>query len=286
MYMKVEVVQTEVEGRNNFNVLYDGKLQFVAQTPFVSIREPFNIEKVREIKIFDSNNHLAYSTDYQYLENLKEQFIPLKYLATGSQKFNQLIFRSNNQVIKIYYEENDIWKNRYVIELNDKSFFCYSIEDGYIRHFPIYDGEIQIGEALKSNVVVDGKDQYCCYLKDNSSFLADGVVCLLLYLDRNLYSSSYLVQKSYSLSKSFSFQKNNSYYDANWVKNNFGDEYFLKVEKDVEIVKEKLYHPFQSFKEQFQSMSVQKRRMLIFFLALPWIAILVIGIIVLLIVIF
>lgn len=277
--MKIEVLQIEVEGKNKFQIFYNGKLQYLAETPFVSIQEPFNIDKIRKIKIFDENHNLVYKTDYQYVENLKEELIPMKYLATDSQKFNQLIFQSMNHDIKIYYEKNDIWKSRYVIEFNHKLFFCYYVEDGYVKHFPIYEGESQIGEALKSNVVIDRKDKYCCYLKDDFSFLADAVVCLLLYLDCNLYSSSYLVHQSYTLEKGFTYQKNNSYYDANWVKNNFGDEYFLQVQHDIDFVKEKFRHPFKTFGEQLQSMSVLKRRLLLI-IALPWIIILIVAIII------
>ena len=185
------------EGKNEFEIKYNDKLQYKANLPFISINEPLNLEKLRSIKVLDTNGNEIYTTDYKYIENLKEEFIPMKYLVTGSQKFNQLLFTSNKNEIKIYYEVNAIWSNRYVIEINDKQYFCYSIEDGYIRHFPIYDGETQIGEALKSNVVVDGKDEYCCYLKDDYTSISDGIVMLLLYLDRSEYSSSYLVNKSY-----------------------------------------------------------------------------------------
>lgn len=279
--MKIEIKQIKNTGSNEFEIRPDGKLVYVAKLPFVSIDEPFNLDKIGEIKITDINGKEIYSTDYKYIENLKEEFIPFKYLVTGSQKFNQLIFNSGQNSIKIYYEENEIWKNRYVIEINNKKFFCYSVEDGYIRHFPIYDGDLQIGEALKSNVLVDGLDEYWCYLKDEYKELGDGVIALLLYLDRNEYNSSYVVNKSYILEKSFSFNKTNKFYDKEWVKNNFGDEYYKKVDADVTFVKEKLKHPINSSKEQWNSMSEKEKKLLKFCLITPWVLVIGFGLLIL-----
>lgn len=281
--MKIDVIQVESEMKNEFEIKYNDILQYKAKLPFVSIQEPFDLEKLRKIKIYDINDNEIYRTNYKYIGNLKEEFIPMKDLIIGSQKFNQLLFESENNIIKIYFETNGIWKNRYVIEMNNKQYYCYSIEDGYIRHLPIYDGEMQIGEILKSNVVIDGKDEYCCYLKDGYENLADGIMSLLLYLDRNQYSSSYLVNKSYDLSKSYSYSKANKMYDKEWVKNNFGDEFYKKVDEDVKLVKEKLKHPLKTNKEQFDSMSTRSKRILLFILITPWVLIGTAGLITLII---
>lgn len=271
--MRIDILQVANEGKNEFDILYDNQKIYRAILPFISIEDPFNAEKLRSMKILDTYNNIIYSTDYQYVTNLKEEFIPLKYLITGSQKFNQLLFHSAQNTIKIYFEQNDIWKNRYVIEISDKQYFCYSVEDGYIRHFPVYDGDVQVGEALKSNVVVDGKDEYCCYLMNGYEFLTDGITALLLYLDRNEYSSSYLVKKSYTLQKRYSYNKNNALYDKNWVSNNFGDEYYQKVDQDVKIFKEKMKHPVQTFKEQWADMTPKEQKTMKFVLLAPWVGI-------------
>ncbi|MBQ6323701.1 MAG: hypothetical protein IJI22_02590 [Bacilli bacterium] len=271
--MKIEVYQIESEQKNEFEIKYDNNLKYKAKLPFVAINDPLNLEKIRNINIYNLNNEKVYTTDYDYIENVKEQIIPFKFLVTGSQKFNQLVFKSDTNTFKIYYEENDIWKNRYVIEANDKRYYCYSVEDGYIRHLPIYDEEKQIGEILKSNVISDAKDEYCCYLKDEYKNLADGVVALLLYLDRNAYSSSYLVNKSYTLEKKYSYNKNNKYYDKDWVKNNFDEEFYKKVDTEVEIVKEKLKHPIKTNKELHNSLDKKDKKAINIVLLLPWILI-------------
>lgn len=282
--MKIVVTQINNERKNEFEIKYNDVLKYKAKLPFISIDEPLDLEKIRKMKIVDLNNNEIYTTDYRYLENLKEEFVPLKYLVTGSQKFNQLLFISNNNTIKIYSEANELFYGKYVIEINDKKYFCYSIEDGYIRHFPIYDGETQIGEALKSNVVINEKDEYWCYLKEGYESFSDGIVALLLYLDRSEYSSSYLVGKSYSLYKKYSYDKTNKFYDKEWVKNNFGDEFYKKVNNDANLMKEKLKikNYVQTQKELWNSLSLKEKKFMKFVLIFPWALIFIISIIIML----
>lgn len=284
--MKIEVLQIESEGKNEFDINYNGILKFKAKLPFISIHDPLKLEKLREIVIFDTNGNQVYNTDYKYVENLKEEIVPMKFLITGSQKFNQLLFTSSNSIIKIYEEQKAIFNQRYLIEMNDKQYYCYSVEDGYIRHFPIYDGDIQIGECLKSNVILDGKDEYCCYLKDGYESISDGIVALLLYLDRSEYSSSYLVADSYNLSKSFSYSSTNKYYNKEWVKNNFGDEYYKKIDEEVKLVKEKLKPSLKNAKEMWNAMPEKKKKFLQFVLITPWVVIFLIFLFVFIILLF
>lgn len=284
--MKIEVLQTECVKKNEFEIRYNGILKYKASLPFVSINEPFGLEKIRDIKIFDISGNEVYSTKYEYAKNLMEETVPMKYLVTKSQKFYQLLFISNKNAIKIYYEENGIWNNKYVIEMNNKKYFCYSIEDGYIRHFPIYDGDIQIGEVLKSNVILYGKDEYCCYLENEYESLSDGIVCLSLYLDRKEYSSSYLISPAQTYTKSFSYNKTNKFYDKNWVLNNFGDEYYRKVEEDLKIVKEALKHPIKNSVNEYNSMPKKEKKLLQFILIAPWALMFIILLIVFIILLF
>ena len=286
--MKIVVTQINNEGKNEFEIKYNDVLKYRAKLPFISIDEPLNLEKIRKMKILDLNDNEVYTTKYEYLENLKEEFIPLKYLVTGSQKFNQLLFISNNNTIKIYHETNELFYSKNVIEINNKKYFCYSIEDGYIRHFPIYDGETQVGEALKSNVVINEKDEYWCYLKEGYESLSDGIVALLLYLDRGEYSSSYVVMKSYALYKKYSYDKTNKHYDKEWVKNNFGDEFYIKVNNDAKLVKEKLKlkNYIKTQKELWNSMSSKEKRIVKFVLICPFVLIVIIWIIIMLTIIF
>lgn len=66
---------------------------------------------------------------------------------------------------------------------------------------------MQVGEVLKSNVIINGKDEYCCYLKDEYENIGEGIISLILYIDRNEYNSAELVNKSYNLVKGYTTGK-------------------------------------------------------------------------------
>ncbi len=278
--MKIIVKQIHCEGKNEFDIQYNNQLQYKAKLPYISIHEPLNLEKLRKMKIYDLNNNEVYTTNYKYIENFKEELIPLKYLVTGSQKFNQLIFQSDANEIKIYYESNGLMNNRYVIDINGKQYYAYSIEDGYIRHFPIYDQDIQVAEILKSNIVTDGLDEYHAYIKDGYECLSDGIMNLVLFLDRSEYSSSYIVNKSTTLEKKYSYSKNTKFYDKNWVKTNFGDDFYHLVDQQVRIAKEELKHPIQTSKKQWSSLPKKKKKILIYIIVAPWVLCLLIALMV------
>lgn len=278
--MKIIVKQINSEEKNEFDIQYNDVLRYKAKLPFVSIDDPINLEKIRKLKVYDLNDHEIYRTDYGYSENFKEELIPLKYLFSGSQKFNQLLFISACDVIKIYYESIGVMDNRYVIDVNGKQYYCYSIEDGYIRHFPIYDNNVQVGEVLKSNIIEEGLDEYYAYIKDEYKFISDAIMNLLLFLDRSEYNSAYLVNKSVDLRVSYTFSKNNKYYDKNWVKNHFGDEFYKRVDEQVIAAKEKLKHPIRTSKEQWSSISDKQKKLMKFVLIGPWVMCGIIGLIV------
>ena len=48
-----------------------------------------------------------------------------------------------------------------------------------------------------------------------------------------------------SISKIYSYSKYNKFYNKEWVKINFGNEFYKKVDNDILIVKDKLKHPFK-----------------------------------------
>lgn len=86
----------------------------------------------------------------------------------------------------------EVWNGYYVIKYKDVIYKCFSIEDGYIKHICIYKDEFQIAELLKPNVVIDGKDEYRIYLRDEYNYLSDSLSLFALYLNRTEYNSSYL----------------------------------------------------------------------------------------------
>ena len=88
--MVIDIKQIIAEKKNEFEIIYDNKIVYKAMTPFIKISGVMELDKLREIKIFDLGGNEVYKTKYNYIGNKIEEFIPLKYLATNSQKFYQL----------------------------------------------------------------------------------------------------------------------------------------------------------------------------------------------------
>lgn len=248
--MLIDVNQTISEKKNEFEILYENKSIYTATLPFIDIIGIFNLENLRKIKVYDKNNNLKYKTEYNYVDNQLEEFIPFKYLITNSQKFYQLKFinqNDNEDDVSIFFEMKEVWNGYYVIKYKDVIYKCFSIEDGYIRHICIYKDEIQISELLKPNVVIDGKDEYRIYLMDKYNYLSDSLSLFALYLDRTNYNSSYLKNNSKNVSKKFSYSNVNKYYNPNWVKNNFNaEDYFNKINQEVNKTKNEIMKRFKT----------------------------------------
>jgi len=94
--MLIDVNQTISEKKNEFEILYENKSIYTATLSFINIIGSFNLENLRKIKVYNKNSNLKYKTEYNYVDNQLEEFIPFKYLITNFQKFYQLRFINQN----------------------------------------------------------------------------------------------------------------------------------------------------------------------------------------------
>lgn len=94
--MLIDVNQTISEKKNEFEILYEKKSIYTATLSFINIIGSFNLENLRKIKVYNKNSNLKYKTEYNYVDNQLEEFIPFKYLITNFQKFYQLRFINQN----------------------------------------------------------------------------------------------------------------------------------------------------------------------------------------------
>ncbi len=62
------------------------KKKYIANLPFISLNGTFDLEKLRKIVVTDLNGNIKYKTNYKYIDNKLEEFIPLKYLFSDFQK--------------------------------------------------------------------------------------------------------------------------------------------------------------------------------------------------------
>ena len=100
--MIIDVNQTTADMKNDFEILHNGVRKYSATLPFINVSGAFNLDNLKKIKVFDIENNLKFISEYNYIENQIEEIIPLKYLATKSQKFFKIKFINNTDGSEIY----------------------------------------------------------------------------------------------------------------------------------------------------------------------------------------
>ena len=96
MYSVTRCKTNYIREKNEFEILYENKSIYTATLAFINIIGSLNLENLRKIKVYNKNSNLKYKTEYNYVDNQLEEFIPFKYLITNFQKFYQLRFINQN----------------------------------------------------------------------------------------------------------------------------------------------------------------------------------------------
>lgn len=96
MYCVTRCKTNYIREKNEFEILYKNKSIYTATLPFINIIGSLNLENLKKIKVYNKNSNLKYKTEYNYVDNQLEEFIPFKYLITNFQKFYQLRFINQN----------------------------------------------------------------------------------------------------------------------------------------------------------------------------------------------
>ena len=56
--MIIDVNQTTANMKNDFEILYNGARKYTATLPFITVSGAFNIDNLKKIKVFDTENNL------------------------------------------------------------------------------------------------------------------------------------------------------------------------------------------------------------------------------------
>ena len=104
--MKINIRQKENNFKNEFEIFYNNELKYIAKVPSVSIDNPLKIDDIRKIKVNDLNNNVIYTANYNYSLKKNNKYSSFKFLLTGEQAFNQLLFVTKNKSIKIYCQSS------------------------------------------------------------------------------------------------------------------------------------------------------------------------------------
>lgn len=241
--MKIEVKQIKNGSFNNtneFEIKINNKLKYTAKLPhdiYLDINTGIPLipapkvklesNKIEDIELFDLDGNIKYNT------------VSID---------NEMTFESDTDKINFYSEK--IVKNNYktVLDINSKKYYIYKVEDGYLCHMPIYEGDIQIGEAIKINARQNENDIYYAFIKDDYEFISDGIILFLLKLDKKRDShvnSRNMSLLYYDTQKKYTIDENNKYYDKNWIKYNVDKNDLIEIEDYINKTKERLSGSFK-----------------------------------------
>lgn len=231
--MKIVIKQVKSDFKNKFEVFVNNEKTYLASTPVISFAGP-GIDKKSPIKITDLKKKVLFTSEYNFISSLKEEFIPFGFLTGKEQKFDQFIFKDSNnkEECQIYFSLEELLKGNYFIKKSNKIFSCYAKNEGYYKYVSIYDGENQIAQLVKLNVIVDANDEYTIFLKDEYNYLQNSLVEFTLYLDR-LYFNYGFQKKSTYIKYSTVRSKNDDKYNPNWLKENFDVKEFNNKNEEV-----------------------------------------------------
>lgn len=241
--MKIVVKQKKANFNNEFEVFVNNNKEYFATTPVLNMQGSIlKFDKMLPIKINDINGNTILESSYSVVDNLKEEIIPLKYIVTKEQKFDQFSFKDSNNNIKcsMFFSQQAFFKGDYVLCQDGKFFVAYSKSTGYYNNIAIYDGDVQIGEIVKLNVIRDGLDEYTIFLKDEYSSFVECFISFTLYIDRTCFNYGFMKNVDY-INYSKTFSENDNKFNPNWIKENFdATEFYNECEKNISDAKQRV----------------------------------------------
>lgn len=179
--MILEVKQTKSNFKNEYEISTYGCLFCSARTSWISSAFSCCLHRSDENAFLQGRLDIA--------TNLKNS-IPLTWLF-GSTKYSKVMSIINDCQEKIghfCYETSGLFKSRYQISLEGKTFEAYSLSRGRFHYVSLYQGQSQIGLIEKSLVVYNNLDTYTIYLLDDFSDLSNIFALFVIYYDNWNYA--------------------------------------------------------------------------------------------------
>ena len=233
--MRVIIQQTRSDGKNLFQVISNGQILFQAKTPWFNLNMPFNLEKKRELVFTDPAGETLYTTRYNVIENMVEEFIPMKYLVTKEQKFGQFeLIGKNGEEGKFYTVQNALLDEKFCIKYGERMFLGYVRDTGRNSFVSIYEDDTQIAQITKPHTVTDNLDVYYLHIKDEYSFLLPVLSFFVVFFDYSRYNHSGELRMGTQYDIKYSYDKNIDKYNPNWIAEEFGRQ---EAEEFEEIIK-------------------------------------------------
>nr|WP_316613032.1 hypothetical protein [uncultured Ruminococcus sp.] len=157
--------------------------------PFYNPGIPIGGDVFRKLALTDVLNRPILYTDYNAVENLAASAIPMSWLFKGAKQVCRYsVLNGESQIVgRFYFEQTGVAKTKYVIEWRGRLIACYLKGAGKKEVVSFYDGETQIGQLTKPNVVVNNLD---CYSKDRE-YINKSIIDTNIRLLAKLYPFCY-----------------------------------------------------------------------------------------------
>ncbi len=203
--------------------------------PFYNPGIPIGGDVFRKLALTDVLNRPILYTDYNAVENLAASAIPMSWLFKGAKQVCRYsVLNGESQIVgRFYFEQTGVAKTKYVIEWRGRLIACYLKGAGKKEVVSFYDGETQIGQLTKPNVVVNNLDCYLLHFLDNS-IDREIAAFFTIYYDYLYHNHSGEIVKGKRTNLEYTFDLYNKMYIKKFIADNFGKEENERVEQFIE----------------------------------------------------
>ena len=226
--MIFEVKQTRAAGGNEFDIVCGDKALYRGTASWF----PLGLDKTNKVTLCDPDGRLLYETKYHLMDNLIEASLPFKNLTKEGQKFDryQVLDAAGNVVGAFYDLRRVCLDNRMCIAVGDKLYNAFRREMGFYEAASFYDGETQFAQLTRTGVVVDNLDHYYFHLLPAYESLLPLMALYAVYYDFIHHNNSGQYFKGKSVNMSYSYDIHQKKYNANFIRDNFGEEENQRLE--------------------------------------------------------
>jgi hypothetical protein len=111
----------------------------------------------------------------------------------------------------------------YSIKRIDRNYHLYLMDRSHFQYISVYLGDKQIAQINKNLHTVNNRDNYTLYLLDEEIAMADLLTMFILYFDNCEYASRGDISIGTQKNWSWSFSRTNRFYNNAWLSANFDD---------------------------------------------------------------
>ena len=241
--MIIEVRQTNANLKQEFEVYYDGNLQYTGRQSGLNSRSPsWLFHPDGSVRFKSSENKKAHLrnrifswlfTLFVLLVWLIFESVPLVMLAAVMFVFLFSCIPNTTKVCNIYGSSDDLTARfqhitkgfltgYYSMECNNRNYQLYTLDRSHYQYVSVYLNGTQIAQINKDLHTVNNRDSYTLCLLDEEAALADLLTMFILYFDNYEHSNRNKVFVGSKKNWSWSFSKTDRFFNETWLPSHFG----------------------------------------------------------------